>query len=423
MPMCTSLRHSIVTNVRQMLTPRSFFIITCISFTISVTWIQFVDKRIYSYQNESLIQEALENVARDYRFAEVYRKADRLPNETKFILLWTTEELAPFYILGQGQRKFIEKNCAYINCYVTSDRYLFDGDTTKFDAVAFNGRSLVTMSKSQLPHRRSDHQKFIYFNMESADNYPICSPYFDDFFNWTSTYRLDSDIPFPYLQVRYRDGEIIGPKAGMDWDETEGIIDEDLFYRIQNKTKAVAWFVSNCKSRSHRLQLAKDLQRSLSVYGYSVDIYGKCGPYTCPREQENSCNSILEKDYFFYLAFENSFSEDYVTEKLLTALQHDVVPIVFGGADYSRFLPPGSYLDARKSTPEELASTIVTLIEYPKTYSHYLSWKRKFTYKNPMYDDNVCAVCAALNERMDKHTTYKDFRSWWVPNYEKRCAE
>lgn len=336
MLMCTPIRLRFVTNVRHMLTPRSFFIITCISFTISVSWIQFVDKPIYSYQNEILIQEALDNVARDYRYAEVYRKADRLPNDTKFILLWTPEDLAPFYLLGQGQRKFIDNNCSFINCYVTSDKNLLDGDTTKFDAVAFNGRSIYSMFKSQLPYQRADHQKFIYFNMEAADNYPICAPYFDDYFNWTSTYKLDSDIPFPYIQIKNNEGHTIGPKAGMRWDETEGIIDEDLFYRIQNKSKAAAWFVSNCKSRNNRLEVAKDLHNALSIYGYSVDIYGKCGPYRCSREKEENCNSLLEKDYYFYLSFENSFSEDYVTEKLLTAVQHDIVPIVFGGANYSR---------------------------------------------------------------------------------------
>ncbi|CAK1542550.1 unnamed protein product [Leptosia nina] len=358
-------------------------------------------------------------------YADVYRKPDRLPTETKFILLWTPADLAPFYLFGSGQKKFIEKNCSYVNCFVTSDRNLLGGDITKFDAIGFNGRSIDTLTKSQLPQRRSEHQKFIYFNMESADNYPVCKSEYDDFFNWTSTYRLDSDIPYPYIQIKNYKGEVIGPKPNMKWDENAGVIDEDLFFKINNKTKAVAWFVSNCKSRSKRLSYAKELHKALYGYGYGVDIYGECGPHKCPRHREDSCNALLERDYFFYLSFENSFSEDYVTEKLLTALQHDVVPVVLGGADYSRFLPPGSYLDAQKSSPGELASMIVTLIEFQKTYSHYFRWKRMYSYSNPALSDDVCALCAALNDKkmVDSLSSYKNFREWWHPKYEQRCKE
>ncbi|XP_045504834.1 alpha-(1,3)-fucosyltransferase C-like isoform X2 [Colias croceus] len=357
-------------------------------------------------------------------YAEVYRKTERLPVETKFILWWTPEDIAPFYFFDHGQRGFIKKNCSLINCFVTSDRNLFNGDLTKFHAIAFNGRSIVNMPSSHLPKQRTQEQKYIFFNMESADNYPICGQHFEDFFNWTSTYKLDSDLPYPYIQIKNLDGQIVGPEKNMTWEETPGGISEDLFYRIQNKTKAVAWFVSNCKSRNNRLELAKELQKALSVHGYTVDIYGECGPLKCPRSTVHDCNSFLERDYFFYLSFENSFSEDYVTEKLLTALQHDVVPIVFGGADYSRFLPPGSYLDARKSTPQELASTIANLIKYPKTYSHYFRWKNNYMYRNPATTDNVCALCAAMNnvEMMKSQTTYPNFRHWWNPNYKERCS-
>ncbi|XP_050682854.1 alpha-(1,3)-fucosyltransferase C-like isoform X1 [Leptidea sinapis] len=416
------LRHRCISNVRQMISARFFFCITCISFAISIIWIHFIDARNYS-NNDSLVREALENVAKDHRFAEVYRKADRLSKDMKYMLLWTGDELEPFNTFGRGQRAFIQRNCFIINCYVTNDRNFFGGDVTKFDAIGFNGRSMESMSPWDLPGKRINTQKYIYFNMESADNYPVCYEHFENFFNWTSTYKLDSDIPYPYIHIKNINGEVIGPKAEMKWVESSGPIDNDVYRLIENKTKAVAWFVSNCKSRNHRIKLAKNLNRSLSIYGYSVDIYGDCGELKCPRD--GNCNEILERDYFFYLSFENSFSEDYVTEKLLTALQHNVVPIVFGGADYSRFLPPGSYLDAKRSKPDELAATIATLIRYPKTYSHYFSWKNNYIYQDPSNSDNVCSVCAALNDKelFESHKTYSHFRYWWNPNYSNRCME
>ena len=77
-----------------------------------------------------------------------------------------------------------------------------------------------------------------------------------------------------------------------------------------NKTKSVAWFVSNCGARNGRLKYAKELGKYIEV-----DIYGSCGTKQCPRSKANDCFKMLEKDYRFYLAFENSNCKDYITEK------------------------------------------------------------------------------------------------------------
>lgn len=315
-----------------MLTVRFLFMVTCISFAISLIWIQLVADSVPPAANESLVEEAIKNVERDSRYSEVYRKTSRLPKELKYILLWTQKDYAPFYYLGEGQRGFLKNNCSVINCYVTSNRKFFN-DTTQFDAVAFNGRN---MHHQDLPSHRSMRQKYIFFNMESADNYPVCNGTFDGFFNWTSTYRLDSDIIFPYIMVRNSNREIIGPKKGMIWPENFPEISEEYSEKLANKSKAVAWFVSHCSTRSGRENMTKRLQKALAIYNHTVDVYGKCGPLDCPRDKKNTCDRLLEREYFFYLSLENTFAEDYVTEKLLTALQHDVVPIIYGGADYSR---------------------------------------------------------------------------------------
>jgi len=43
-------------------------------------------------------------------------------------------------------------------------------------------------------------------------------------------------------------------------------------------------------------------------------------------------------------SFENSLCKDYVTEKFFKVFEHDMVPIVFGHADYSKIAPPKSYI-------------------------------------------------------------------------------
>ena len=61
-----------------------------------------------------------------------------------------------------------------------------------------------------------------------------------------------------------------------------------------------------------------------------------------------SIDEMLERDYKFYLAFENSKCRDYVTEKFYNALLFSVGPVVFGGADYDAIgAPKNSYIDVR----------------------------------------------------------------------------
>jgi hypothetical protein len=51
-----------------------------------------------------------------------------------------------------------------------------------------------------------------------------------------------------------------------------------------------------------------------------------------------------------------------VTEKFFKILGQDLVPIVYGGADYTQHAPAHSYIDALKYKPKELAAYLQLLI-------------------------------------------------------------
>ncbi|XP_075973591.1 alpha-(1,3)-fucosyltransferase C-like [Anticarsia gemmatalis] len=199
-------------------------------------------------------------------------------------------------------------------------------------------------------------------------------------------------------------------------------IDSKLKTRLSTKQYAVAWFVSRCDTANKRKEVAYTLRSELSEYYLELDIFGKCGTKKCPKSNMTGCLDLLERDYYFYLSFESSFNEDYVTEKLLHALQHYTVPIVLGGANYSRFMPDGIYLNARSQSMANLAKKIAELIENKEKYYEYFKWHKYYSYHDPKdsrHSDPNCELCALVNnmKRFETPSYYMNFGKWWYPPY------
>lgn len=259
-------------------------------------------------------------------------------NSLIYILLWTAY-MTPALNNEQGQLYFINRKCRFKNCYVTSDKsYL---KTVKdFDIILFNSRTLDY--NITFPSARSEEQKYVFMSEESPAVYPLPKGY-NGFFNLTWTYKLDSDATWRFLIIRNKKGEIIGPsRKNIKWIDFKDMkpTNEEIKRKLLKKNKAVAWFVSHCDTPSRREELAKDLNEELRKYNFKVDFYGQCYNPSCEGEcgktEGDKCFAKIEPDYYFYLSFENSMCEDYVTEKILIATKHYAVPIINGGADYNR---------------------------------------------------------------------------------------
>ena len=118
------------------------------------------------------------------------------------------------------------------------------------------------------------------------------------FFNLTSTFRSDSDIPIPYFyykHVKYSEDRLPSTTRIM-----------------AKKKRLMVWFVSHCNTDSRREDYIAELIKYIPI-----DIYGKCGNQeACGKRHTNSCLNVFLEEYKFYFAGENCFCKEYFTGRL-----------------------------------------------------------------------------------------------------------
>ncbi|GMT07031.1 hypothetical protein PENTCL1PPCAC_29205, partial [Pristionchus entomophagus] len=219
---------------------------------------------------------------------------------------------------------------------------------------------------------------------------PVNTPTLMDFngkINYTVSYRWDADFVSPYGRyVPFRK-----PKAVLD-------------RAMSPKKRSVAWFVSHCLTSNRRYQYAKKLGTFIDV-----DIFGECGS---GRKNSEAMRDLLQNDYKFYLAFENSNCNEYITEKFFeNALRNYIIPIVMGAPkeDYLKIAPPNSFIHVDDyEDVEHLANYLKYLSSNAYAYNEYFAWKRL----GRIEDSNLpCRVCLFMQQPTPK--VYEDVEYWW----------
>ncbi|XP_063831723.1 alpha-(1,3)-fucosyltransferase C-like [Ostrinia nubilalis] len=301
-------------------------------FLISFTGlIMYAVLAFYTFHTAYTTVADLEKYNQNYPIADMNPKVDRFYTDLKYILIWTTPEYFQ-NPLGEGQGPFVKYDCPYYNCYLTTKKDLLNGDYKNFDAVFMDINLLRKWKKMTLPRSRSQTQKYIFHGMRSSDETPICTINADNYFNWTWSYKLSSDIVTPFIEVRDYEGNQIAPRVNVQWKKDMTKISDVEKEKMKTKTKAVVWVMNSCSTRTNRMVFVKQLRDALREHSLELDIYG-CKMFTCPG---NDCMKLVERDYYYYLAYEDSNAEDYVTEEVLKAYHHNAVPIVKGGANYKQ---------------------------------------------------------------------------------------
>nr|XP_045582466.1 alpha-(1,3)-fucosyltransferase C-like [Procambarus clarkii] len=433
---------------------------------------QWLDDRInYSYFDD--VPEGVLPVNKRPFSATVLQRLRKLVRPTqelrsrKVVLFWTSWFRRAWWGHLRGGLDLEAAGCPETRCHFTHDRSLLQEATiVLFQAEGVRVEDLPS-------GRRPGDQRWVWVHVEAPPAssrafsklqrlqtgdprrlHQDLSP----LFNWTMTYHPNSELMEPYgallpvaLEAPTRATEPLGPASstrgggdthslrpalldhqnsaykaylealvqgssleevvGRSWvsfvdSDAEGM--EDAWRRILTRPRLVAWMSSKCHTPSRREDYVAELQHHVAV-----DVYGKCGNLRCGarvKHRDDSCwRQVLAPKYLFYLAFENAACDSYITEKVWRPLIHGVVPIVLGGANYSNFLPPNSYIDALKFTPRELAEVMMQLQASPDDYARYHLWRG---FWRPTLRTPLCELCFRAHEDTEE-TTQVDISGWW----------
>jgi len=334
-------------------------------------------------------------------------------DDRKFIILYWTQyyHFPDFGNVGLGGKPF---GTCDPGCMATTDRNLLN----QSDAIIFHFRT-INVSDMPPPAWRRPNQHFIFFEVESPVHTYLPAlrwPLLKSYFNRTMTYRRDSDVV--YLETHGRVKCINSLTSCLDFplafkSNIQNVDDPTDHFPINLtlKNRTAAWFVSNCHSDGVGGSRREFLVRNISQF-IPVDIYGGCATEEskkCPYRP--ACNPMLSQYYRFYFCFENSLCPDYVTEKCYRPLAFDMVPVVYGGSDYSLYFPAGSYINAMDfDSPESLANYLKKLMTDDELYLTYFRWRRKY-FVDLAPKDSWCQLCQMLRDSETK--TYADIGAWW----------
>ncbi len=317
---------------------------------------------------------------------------DVKPNDDspKIILAWNSWfHWKDFQAGGFGRKPFLNQRCPVSNCHLTDDR----SRLAEASALLFHARQIV-----DLPPKRYPSQLYVFFLLESPFTTRKDLRNFTAIFNVTMTHRMDSDIPIqPYfVPIRdIHDFKIRNPYR--------------IKYPFKQRNRSVAWVNSRCLNDQRKAYVDE-----LSKY-IDVDVYGECTKTleTALRCQYARCfYDTIPSMYKFFLSFENAFCLDYVSEKIYRTIQTEIVPVVYGGTNYTRDLPPHSFINALDyDSPADLARYLNFLSDNKTEYMKYFAWKGKYRGYDG-FDKIFCRLCEIVNDPTFSKR-YDDVAGWW----------
>ena len=374
-------------------------------------------------------------------YLENYSTSSQVRGENKIniktILLWNAPQRPEVLIFGTGHDAFVQHGCPVSDCELINSPYQYpERSVDSYDAIVFNINDQFGFGNRR-PHpdgnQRPATQRYVFFTQEPPPalvNQNLIQ--YKNYFNWTMTYRMDSDVRLLYGRIRPKSS---APKTSQEIEAKIRESTQKLMLnrrknsrRKKKKKKLVAAMISHCTTDGQREKYVKQLKKHIKV-----DVFGWCDEdglgsgLRCDTHElltsTPECYNMLESNYKFYLSFENAICHDYVTEKFFHIMGlRDIVPVVYGGANYAELAPEHSYIDALRFEPQQLAAYLKTLAANETLYDEYLWWKDDYIVEaglQQMVRHGFCDLCRKLHEDNDRIKYYPSLFPKWHPG---RCS-
>lgn len=332
-------------------------------------------------------------------------------------------------LVKQSRAVDFQKCHYYKNCEITMQN-LQGNNYLEADAILFQGGRIP----KKIPRHRDEKQVFIFTSIESPEYLAFTSlknNRYNYYFNWTMTYRVDSSIPYLYGSVvpksfRFENMKPWSINTFLDMHKNSTYIDDiynnpvdisgkNYSFIFNQKEKSALWLVSHCTTSSKREKYIKEMQKYMEI-----DVVGLCnknGTVQCPKQTKGSCEDFLTRQYKFYLSFENSICNDYITEKAFNWFTRDIVIVVRGARNYSKHLPTGTYVDSNDfETPKDMALFLNRLGSNKTEYTRILKRKDRFKVIDMGQHSQLsyCNLCYKLNNLNHNKDVIPDIHQWWT---------
>lgn len=239
-------------------------------------------------------------------------------------------------------------------CAITTDPWRY----READAVIFHIPTMHWWHHIE----KQPGQLWVAWSLECEQHYPqLRDPAFMSCFDWTMTYKLNSDIVSTYVQYFVSAGNLARTLRREP--------------RPKSSEALAALLISSRFDRSGRYRYARKLMRRMPVHSFGRVLNNR------RLANDNWRPSKLEAiaNYRFTLAFENACSTDYVTEKFFDPLVAGSVPVYLGAPNVEDFAP-GDHCFVNVADfrgPGELAEYLTALAADERRYVEFFEWKRR----------------------------------------------
>lgn len=202
-----------------------------------------------------------------------------------------------------------------------------------------------------------------------------------------ANYRLDSDVPVPYIC---------------------GYIDELIEVAKKpaptTKTKGIAMFFTKCKKSKSRTDFIRELMNHIQIDSYGVCFHNTDMPASRRELNWQGIKGNISKQYRFLIAVEGGDLPYFITEKVWHSYLAQAIPIYRGTSDVFGQVPgSNTFLFADNFTsPKALAEYIKRIESDRELYesffkadlTNYYKIKEKYCSAS-----RICAVCKEAYRR------------------------